>query len=515
MKPNFRDFLARLVFATALVLCACFAHAQTFAPYSGTGSAQFFDNNGQVLNGGVLYSFQAGTSTQQATYTDSTGTTLNPNPIPFGSGARVSIWMNTSLVYKFVLCLQNDGVACAPADVLFSVDQVPGNLNGTAAGTSPFTGTFISGSASPATTGILRLASADTICWRNTAGTINLCLAKDTNDVLSWGGGVMKFAEGTCSATATGFDYLCADSSTHHFKYSLNNAEPIVAPGTSSTAATQNHLVSYAANGYDIQDTGAGQPNSTAVTFSATPTFTVVGQQQLFTMTLTGNVTSSTLGTAGIVAPTKITIELTQDATGGRTFVWPANVINPYPVNVAPNAVTSETFTWDGTNAYLSTPPPCATVAKSAAYTLTSGDCVVGATVAAGSFTITIPHLTTGVAWEITRTDSTANTLTIAGDSGNVNGATNIHLPPNATTVCHADGVNSWCTLPGAEYPQSGVVSGCGATCTFTYPVPYTTLKSCLCSGEGGSCNIASKSTTACTINTTVGTNDVMVSGIP
>ena len=57
----------------------------------------------------MLYSYQAGTTTQQATYVDYTGTVLNPNPIPFGSGARVAIWLTSTASYKFVLCQQNDG----------------------------------------------------------------------------------------------------------------------------------------------------------------------------------------------------------------------------------------------------------------------------------------------------------------------------------------------------------------------------------------------------------------------
>jgi hypothetical protein len=177
---------SQLLFALLLLACATFVRAQV-SPFQGLGNAQFFDNNGAPLTAGVLYSFQAGTSTQQPTYTDWTGTVVNPNPIPFASGARVGIWLSSGLLYKFVLCLQNDGPFCAPADVLFSVDQVPGG-GSSGGGSSPFTGTFISGSPTPATSGILRLATADTICWRNAAGTANLCLSKTSNDVLTWPG---------------------------------------------------------------------------------------------------------------------------------------------------------------------------------------------------------------------------------------------------------------------------------------------------------------------------------------
>lgn len=196
-----RQLYSLLFFAALLLLCACFAHGQV-SPFMGLGNAQFLDNNGQPLTTGVLYSFQAGTSTQQATYTDSTGLVLNPNPIPFSSGARVGIWLTSTATYKFVLCAQNDGSVCAPADVLFSVDQVPGCLGCSNLG-STFTGTFISGSAIPSTTGILRLASADAICWRNQASTANFCLQKSTSDILSYTGPSFQATQFISTITGT------------------------------------------------------------------------------------------------------------------------------------------------------------------------------------------------------------------------------------------------------------------------------------------------------------------------
>lgn len=208
-KPFFQRF-SPLLFGLMLLICACVSQAQVVvSPIQGLGSFQLFDSNGELATGGVIYSYQAGTSTQQATYTDSTGTILNPNPIPFGSGARVSIWLVSADFYKFVACSQNDGASCAPSDVLFSVDNVPGSPAG--ASGSPFTGIFISGTIVPATTGILRLATADTICWRNSAGTSNLCLTKNTNDVLSWPAAfsAANFVSVCTPAALTGAIELC------------------------------------------------------------------------------------------------------------------------------------------------------------------------------------------------------------------------------------------------------------------------------------------------------------------
>jgi len=208
MKHTF-DHFASFIFAAALCLCACMAHSQAVSPFMALGNAQFVDNNGNLLTSGVLYSYQAGTTTQQATYTDYTGLSQNPNPIPFGSGARASIWLTSTSSYKFVLCIQNDGASCAPSDVLFSVDHVPGCM-GCSTGGNTYTGTFISGTPNPASTGILELASIDQICWRNTANNANLCLFKDTSDILGWSGGIIKLPMGGCTATSAGYITLCA-----------------------------------------------------------------------------------------------------------------------------------------------------------------------------------------------------------------------------------------------------------------------------------------------------------------
>ena len=54
----------------------------------GGAGAQFFDNNGVPLSGGLIYTYLAGTSTPQATYTSASGTIQNSNPIVLDSAGR-------------------------------------------------------------------------------------------------------------------------------------------------------------------------------------------------------------------------------------------------------------------------------------------------------------------------------------------------------------------------------------------------------------------------------------------
>jgi hypothetical protein len=74
------------------------------SPFAGVG-AQFFDNNGNILSGGKIWTYTAGTTTPQATYTDSSGATPNTNPIVLNAAGRTAqpIWLTESVSYKFVL----------------------------------------------------------------------------------------------------------------------------------------------------------------------------------------------------------------------------------------------------------------------------------------------------------------------------------------------------------------------------------------------------------------------------
>ena len=73
--------------------------------FAGAGW-QFFDNNGVPLAGGLIYTYAAGTTTPEATYTSNTGVTAHANPIVLNSAGRVAVgevWVSEGVSYKFVL----------------------------------------------------------------------------------------------------------------------------------------------------------------------------------------------------------------------------------------------------------------------------------------------------------------------------------------------------------------------------------------------------------------------------
>lgn len=66
---------------------------------------QFFNNNGLPLAGGLIYTYQAGSSTLLTTYTTVNGNIANTNPIVLDASGRTpnEIWMQTGYSYKFVI----------------------------------------------------------------------------------------------------------------------------------------------------------------------------------------------------------------------------------------------------------------------------------------------------------------------------------------------------------------------------------------------------------------------------
>lgn len=62
----------------------------------------FYDTNGNRLNSGKVYTYQAGTSTPLATYTDQGGLTANANPIVLSTLGEADIWLGANS-YKFVV----------------------------------------------------------------------------------------------------------------------------------------------------------------------------------------------------------------------------------------------------------------------------------------------------------------------------------------------------------------------------------------------------------------------------
>lgn len=124
------------------------------SPLGGAGW-QFFDNSGNVLSGGLLYTYSAGTTTPLTTYQDATGTTANANPVVLDAAGRVSgeVWLTAGLNYKLVL-------KTSTGTTLWTADNISGGTDAAASvlaqlaasGGSSLVGFLQSGTGAVATT---------------------------------------------------------------------------------------------------------------------------------------------------------------------------------------------------------------------------------------------------------------------------------------------------------------------------------------------------------------------------
>lgn len=106
----------------------------TLSIFAGVG-AQLFDNNGDVLTGGKIFTYAAGTTTPLASYTSNTGLVAHTNPIILDASGRVpggEIWLDYSNLYKFVVKTSTD-VLIATYDNIggsFNVSSIIANFTG-------------------------------------------------------------------------------------------------------------------------------------------------------------------------------------------------------------------------------------------------------------------------------------------------------------------------------------------------------------------------------------------------
>lgn len=87
---------------------------------------QFFDNNGDPLASGKIYTYEAGTSTDKETYTDASGDAANTNPIILDANGRANIWLGDG-AYKFVLKTSADVTIQTVEDLTGEVSSLFGD----------------------------------------------------------------------------------------------------------------------------------------------------------------------------------------------------------------------------------------------------------------------------------------------------------------------------------------------------------------------------------------------------
>lgn len=109
----------------AFLILAGSLSAQTVGIGAGipSGEVYYTDNAGKPLAGGKVCTYQAGSSTPLATYSDSQLMSANTNPVVLNSAGRASIWLNYKS-YKIVLRAVGADGTCSTGAVLWTQDNV-------------------------------------------------------------------------------------------------------------------------------------------------------------------------------------------------------------------------------------------------------------------------------------------------------------------------------------------------------------------------------------------------------
>lgn len=254
-----------------LLLCAGAAWAQNAVPLLQPHK-YFVDGSGNPCVGCFLSSYLAGTTTPTPTYTDSSMTTQNPNPVIMDATGQANVWLNPAITYKFVL--QN-----ALGTTLWTAD----NVSAAGAALSPYyvaTGlqqlsnpTAIDAKALPAVVGSGAPVAAPAISVMQTCFSDAATCAMGSNvtsgDLLLVP--VAYTAPAPTDTLATPFTLIASDTSNGISVYggiaASSGADTITVTSAPATAVMEVSGVSKSTD-ITVSSTVSGQPGSFSVTAS-------------------------------------------------------------------------------------------------------------------------------------------------------------------------------------------------------------------------------------------------------
>jgi hypothetical protein len=217
-----------------------------------------FDNNGGPLGFGTVTSYQAGTNTQVATYTDSTAAAPNLNPLTLNNRGEAAIYVLPNVNYKFVVKDQfgnqirvTDNVQQSQLITLYGgVDTGAANayvLNFTAAFNSYVDGTVIywipsNSNTGPVTINVNGLGVVNILNQGGTALTAQQIFANQIAVIMYRGGSFYLISSGQSSSAAQTL-FLANRSTSAGAQTLANNAATVVVFDTASINRGTNYNV--------------------------------------------------------------------------------------------------------------------------------------------------------------------------------------------------------------------------------------------------------------------------------
>lgn len=228
---------------------------------------QFFTTTGIPLAGGKIYTYQAGSSTPLATYTDNTGTVANANPIVLGTDGRPAneIWLTYGYNYKFVLKTADD-----------TTIQTYDNLYGII-GTQSATGATIPAGLISMWSGSIGSIPSGWLLCDGSNGTPNLTDrfiigAGSAYSVNSTGGATTATLASTNLPAHTHTATVTDPGHTHGSNY-VGSVNTVGTPGGAAPVPTTLALIPTATTGISVAVSGGGSGGASGTAFSILPPY--------------------------------------------------------------------------------------------------------------------------------------------------------------------------------------------------------------------------------------------------
>lgn len=194
--------------------------AVSFSLLAGAGW-QFLDDSANPLTGGLLYVYQAGTTTPVTTYISSTGTVANSNPIVLDAAGRVSqqIWLDSAYSYKFVL--KN-----SVGSTIWTKDNIPATSSG--ATSSALVGFIQSG------TGAVSRTVQDRL--RETISVKDFGAVGDgvTDDLAAFNAAIAAITNNAAFSPYVGGNTILIPQGTYYLSGRLNISKQIILTGVTT-----------------------------------------------------------------------------------------------------------------------------------------------------------------------------------------------------------------------------------------------------------------------------------------
>lgn len=247
------------------------------------------DSNGDPLAGGKLYSYAAGTSTPQVTYTDQGGGTPNANPVVLDANGEANVWMSASS-YKFVLKDASDVTQ-------WTIDNVSAQV---------LTAQIVDGILSADSTGRAKMAAGF-------FGVNATSLAHFADGFFTaTAAAIAKFADGFLSADSTGRAKM-ADGFLTQAK--------LAARATGTSVAAGGVAISGSSGSYSMTSSTYADVTNLSVTITTTGRPVKVFLQP--DGSGSGNINATCTAAPGVAA---LYLQLLRDSTSVGIFVMSSNV---------------------------------------------------------------------------------------------------------------------------------------------------------------------------------------------